>query len=69
MIPLIGLLLCVYLAFKGVEIFQLSYVNKDARPASLVLGIIMMIGGFLIAAIFGLMFLTSGSSARLPTLP
>lgn len=67
MIPLIGILLCVYLAFKGIEIFRMSYVDKDAPTGSLVLGILILLAGLVIALIFAILFIDSGASV--PTIP
>lgn len=67
MIPLIGILLSIYLAFKGIEIFQIAYSNKEAPFGSLVLGAIMMVAGILIGLLFGVLFLDSGASV--PSIP
>ena len=53
MIPLIGILLCIYLVFKGIEIFQVAYATKDAPRGSIILGVMAIItsvciGGFLV---------------------
>ena len=67
MIPLLGILLSIYLAFKGIEIFQIAYSNKDAPFGSLVLGAVMMVLGILIGLIFGVLFMDSGTS--MPSIP
>jgi len=67
MIPLLGILLSIYLAFKGIEIFQIAYSNKDAPFGSLVLGAVMMVVGILIGLIFGVLFMDSGTS--MPSIP
>lgn len=64
MIPLIGILLCIYLIFKGFEIFQIAYVAKDAPRLSLVLGAIAILASILIGGIFALMFRMSDPSIR-----
>lgn len=70
MLPLMGLLLSVYLAFKGVEIFQIAYSNKDAPGSAVVLGVAALIISWILAAIFALLFITSGASVpTMPTLP
>lgn len=70
MLPLMGLLLSVYLAFKGVEIFQIAYSNKDAPGSAVVLGVAALIISWILAAIFALPFITSGASVpTMPTLP
>jgi hypothetical protein len=39
MIPVITYLLCVYLIFKGVEIFQIAYMsNRENRTGGLIVG-------------------------------
>jgi len=67
MIPLIGILLCIYLVFKGFEIFQIAYCAENPPTGGMVIGVIAAIAGILIAIVFGMMFLSSGSS--MPTLP
>ena len=67
MIPLLGILLSIYLAFKGIEIFQIAYSNKDAPFGSLVLGAVMMVVGILIGLIFAVLFMDSGTS--MPSIP
>jgi len=64
MIPLIGILLCIYLVFKGFEIFQIAYVVKDAPRMSIILGVIAIIASIGIAAVFAFMFLMSDPSVR-----
>lgn len=69
MIPLIGILLCVYLCFKGLEIFQIAHSNPEAPSSAVVIGICALIGSVIIAAIFALLFITSASSVSIPQLP
>lgn len=64
MIPLIGILLCVYLVFKGFEIFQIAYVVKDAPRTSIVLGVIAIFANIGIGGLFAFMFLMSDPSIR-----
>ena len=64
MIPLIGILLCIYLVFKGFEIFQIAYVAKDAPRTSIVLGVIAIVASIAIGGFFALMFLMSDPSIR-----
>jgi hypothetical protein len=56
MIPLIGILLCVYLVFKGYEIFQIALVAppSKSRNAGIVLGAIALVLSVLIACGFAL---------------
>ena len=64
MIPLIGILLCIYLVFKGFEIFQIAYVVQDAPRTSVVLGVVAIITSIAIAGLFALLFLMSDPSIR-----
>lgn len=44
-------LLCIYLVYKGVEIFQIAFVSdsqKVSRIFGLILGILMMIGAVVV---------------------
>ena len=46
-------LLAVYLVYKGFEIFQIALVSNNesaSRKAGLVLGVIMIIGAFVVGA-------------------
>lgn len=62
MIPTIGLLLCVYLVFKGVEIFQLGYCQE--KPGPKILGLVALIASVGLAGVFALMFILSDPSVR-----
>lgn len=64
MIPLIGILLCIYLVFKGFEIFQIAYVAKDRPGASIALGVVAIIASIAIGGVFAFMFLMSDPSIR-----
>ena len=64
MIPLIGVLLCIYLVFKGFEIFQIAYVSKDAPRPSIALGVIAIVSSIGIGGFFALMFLMSDPNIR-----
>lgn len=66
MIPLIGLLLCVYLAFKGLEIFQIAHSNPDAPASSIVIGVAALLSGIVIGAIFAALFLASSTVPMMP---
>ena len=61
MIPLIGILLCIYLVFKGFEIFQVALVapSSAGRSTGIVLGIIALIVSVVIAAFFAFAFVSS----------
>jgi uncharacterized membrane protein (DUF485 family) len=67
MIPLMGLLLSIYLAFKGLEIFQIAYSNKDAPGSAIIIGVAALIASCVIGGVFALLFLTS--AATVPNLP
>lgn len=69
MIPLMGVLLSIYLAFKGLEIFQIAYANKDARPSAIIVGVVALCASCVIGGLFALLFLTSGMSIQEPSLP
>jgi hypothetical protein len=65
MIPLIGYLLCVYLVYKGIEIFQLGITRPDpSKKNPLVLGIVALIFSVVFALMFGFAF----TVAQLPAL-
>jgi len=53
MLQIITYLLCVYLVFKGFEIFQLALVSaREDRRAALAIGIIAIVISFLASAFF-----------------
>jgi hypothetical protein len=66
-IPLIGLLLSIYLAFKGLEIFQIAYSNKESPAFAMVIGIGALVAACLIGGVFAILFITS--AAAVPNLP
>jgi hypothetical protein len=69
MIQLIGLLLCVYLVFKGVEILQIALAStRDDRRTMMGMGIVALIGSIVVAGLFALVFLVSGINvpSRIP---
>lgn len=69
MIPLIGVLLSIYLAFKGLEIFQIALCSpaSRSRSAGLVVGAIALIACIVIASVFAFLFLLP--SFNTPALP
>lgn len=67
MIPLMGLLLCVYLVFKGFELFQIAWCAPQPPAAGIVIGIAAVAVSIVVAALFGYMFITS--SLAVPSIP
>lgn len=68
MIPLIGLLLCVYLVFKGFEIFQIALCApaSNARKAGIALGVAAFATSIVVAGLFAFMLISS--SVAMPTM-
>lgn len=66
MIPLIGYLLCVYLVFKGFEIFQIAHSNPNAPSTATVFGIIAFVASIAIAILFALLLFVSSSPISVP---
>ena len=61
-------LLCVYLVFKGFEIFQIAYVSPEDHPArstSMALGIFAIIIAVCVAV--GALFLEEGMARQVQT--
>ena len=57
MIQLMGYLLCIYLIFKGIEIFQMGLTSpKDKKRGAMMLGISALLVSILIAMIFAVQF-------------
>jgi hypothetical protein len=68
MIPTIGILLCIYLAFKGFEILQIALCSpKENNTLPIVLGALAFCASLLIAGFFAFDFLMSGTQ-ELPRL-
>lgn len=65
MIPLIGVLLCIYLVFKGFEIFQIGYCSTPVKVGGIVIGIVAVIASIIIGSVFAYLFIESS----LPPLP
>lgn len=72
MIQIIGLLLCVYLVFKGVEIFQIVYVtDRKWNEMPWLLGFAALIASIVIAVFFAWLLIESGQNinSQTPRLP
>jgi uncharacterized membrane protein (DUF485 family) len=53
MLQIITYLLCVYLVFKGYEIFQIAFMsNREKRGGGLAIGICAIIISFIAATVF-----------------
>lgn len=62
MIQIIGLLLCVYLVFKGAEIFQIVYVtDRKWHEMPYLFGTAALIGSIVIAAFFAWWLIEAGN--------
>lgn len=69
MIPLIGLLLSIYLIFKGVEIYMLYRTSARTDGAGYALAVLSLAAAIIIGGFFALAFITSGNPtppARMP---
>jgi uncharacterized membrane protein (DUF485 family) len=50
-------LFCVYLGYKGIEIFQIAFMStSDKKKIGMILGVIMVIGAVIVAA--GALYMT-----------
>jgi hypothetical protein len=69
MIPLIGILLCFYLVFKGIEILQIALCAPPSgrQKAGIALGGISLAACVVIAAFFAFALLSS--SVSIPQFP
>ncbi len=69
MVQIIGLLLCVYLVFKGYEILQIAICSPRVdRGWALGVGMVFFIGSIILAAFFAFLFISSGNTPT-PRLP
>lgn len=68
MIQIIGLLLCVYLVFKGIEILMTAAASThESRNTLVVWGVLCFLAAVAIAGLFAFLLLMSGSP--MPNLP
>jgi hypothetical protein len=69
MIQAIGILLCFYLVFKGYEILQIAICSPRAdRGWALGIGTLFFLASIVLAVVFALMFISTGSSPQIPPL-
>ena len=67
MIQIIGLLLCVYLVFKGIEILQIAISNPGADAWARAMGWLSLAAAIILALAFGYWLITQGASMdRIP---
>ena len=60
MLTLIIYFLCVYIIFKGVEIFQIALMsNRENRSLGLIIGVLAILGAIGTAGFFGYIALSS----------
>lgn len=67
MIPLIGLLLCIYLVFKGFELFQIAWCAPEPPVIGIVIGIVAVGASIVVAVFFAYLFVSS--SLAVPSVP
>lgn len=67
MIPLIGLLLCIYLVFKGFELFQIAWCAPQPPVVGIVIGIAAVGASIVVAVFFAYLFVSS--SLAVPSVP
>lgn len=67
MIPLIGLLLCIYLVFKGFELFQIAWCAPEPPVIGIVIGIVAVGASIVVAVFFAYLFVSS--SLTVPSVP
>lgn len=68
MVQVIGFLLCIYLVFKGVEIFQIALASpRDHKSFTMVVGALSLVGSIVVAVLFAWWLLEEGQ--RLQNLP
>jgi high-affinity Fe2+/Pb2+ permease len=72
MIQIIGLLLCVYLVFKGLEILQIAMASpKEPKGAAVALGVLALIASVALGILFAWWLIEAGSqmSNQIPQFP
>jgi len=68
MIPTLGLMLSVYLVFKGVEIWQMALCSsREDRRVPIIVGMLSLVAGIVLGGLFALIWLTTGA-ANVPNL-
>ena len=67
MIPTLGLMLSVYLVFKGVEIWQMALCSSlEDKRFPIIIGTLSLMASVAIGAFFGYIWLTTGTSTITP---
>jgi uncharacterized membrane protein (DUF485 family) len=55
MLQILTYLLCVYLIFKGIEIFQIAWMSpKENNVSGMALGILMVVASIILGIIFAI---------------
>jgi hypothetical protein len=64
MIPTLGLMLSIYLVFKGVEIWQMALCSsREDKSTPILIGTLSLIASIVIGGFFGFFWLTTGTSS------
>lgn len=59
-------LMCVYLGYKGIEIFQIAYMsNSENKSKGIIIGIILILGAILVSAVA--VYITEDIASRIST--
>lgn len=68
MLQLVGFLLCFYLVFKGVEIYQIALCSpREPKGGAMALGGLALVGAIILAVLFAMAFIVQGNhSGGLP---
>ena len=69
MIPAIGLLLSIYLVFKGVEIDMIYLTGTREDNAGKHIAVLALTAAVVIGGFFARLSLTSGSNTQTPRMP
>ena len=65
MIQIIGLLLCIYLVFKGYEILQIALCSTiPNKSLPVFIGALFFLGGIVIAVVFAYWLVVSGNQMQ-----
>lgn len=70
MLEILGFMLCVYLIFKGVEIYQIGIASRPERKTEVsIIGNIMLVAGVIVAVVFVIWILNQAQSIPSHSLP
>jgi hypothetical protein len=64
MLQLVGFLLCFYIVFKGVEIYQIALCSpREEKGGAMAIGVLALIAAVILAVLFAMAFIVQGNQS------